>query len=206
MSYVGRGLLLKYLPKPVQNWINKLQFRPGNPKLMEPSPAARETDEAVPRIQGYRYPAPGSRPPPRIPRVESPDDVFDIKYYSRDTVRQPRKRYVLANKAYLSEEQKKKAVAIDAEPPKQLNWGSTGKFGNPAVKEYDPTGLRSSMTATYEALEASLEKHQPDHLPTPVWWDEYDEICAKHEAQGRPIPLGRPTQWIKPAGLKKASW
>jgi len=145
MSQVGRGMLMKYLPKPVQNFINKLQFRPENPKLMEPAPFVQEKLDGVDRIQGYRYPAPGSRPAPRVPRVSNSDNVFDIKYYSRDTTRNGRpKLVVFKNKKNLSESEIK---AIEDGKTKELEAstarGSTGQFGNPAVKQYDPSGLRS---------------------------------------------------------------
>ena len=38
----------------------------------------------VDRIQGFRYPAPGSRHGARIPIRETVDDVYDIKEYTRD--------------------------------------------------------------------------------------------------------------------------
>lgn len=76
-------------------------------------------------------------------------------------------------------------TAIDATPSDEPK-GSTGKFGNKAVFEYDPTGLRSSMTATHEAYQASLKKHLPDHLVTYAWEADQEAIIAKYEALGVP--------------------
>ena len=72
----------RYFPKPVRDWVHSWQFRPNAPHRMEPGPAADWVPagkQAVERIKGYRYPAPGSRPPARVPRVENTDEVFDTK-------------------------------------------------------------------------------------------------------------------------------
>ena len=48
--------------------------------------------------------------------------------------------------------------------PIRLNQSPGNK--NPAVLEYDPTGLRSTMSATWGALDkAVVENAAPDHLP-----------------------------------------
>ena len=141
MSHIGRGIIAKYLPKNVAKWIDGLQFRPGKPSDMEPSPLATQKLAGVDRIQGYRSPAPGSRPAPRVPRLENSDEVFDTKYYHRDTRRMPRNHIIYYNKKYLNDDQVK-AITDGANEP-NLDWGSSGKFGNPAVKTYDDSGLRS---------------------------------------------------------------
>eukprot|EP00634_Sargassococcus_sp_CCMP2135_P004058 CAMPEP_0198648208 /NCGR_PEP_ID=MMETSP1467-20131203/3314_1 /TAXON_ID=1462469 /ORGANISM="unid. sp., Strain CCMP2135" /LENGTH=204 /DNA_ID=CAMNT_0044383909 /DNA_START=81 /DNA_END=695 /DNA_ORIENTATION=- len=204
MSYIGRGMLAKYLPKSVQNFIEGLQFRPQKPSDMEPSPLVRQKLKGVDRIQGYRYPAPGSRPPARIPRVDNTDDVFDIKFLGKDTRRAPRNHIIFTNKKCLDSEEIK-AITTKAESVK-LDWGSSGKFGNPAVKEYDPTGLRSSMTATHEALAKSLEEHKPTQLVHYEWWDEQDAIIADAKAKGIPPPPGKPPAWKYPKERYQASW
>ena len=85
MSWFGRGKLAKMLPAFAEKWVHNLQFRPLRPHTMEPGPEANWVPKGVPRITGYRQPAPGSRPIARIPRVESSDEVFENNYYSRDT-------------------------------------------------------------------------------------------------------------------------
>jgi hypothetical protein len=39
----------------------------------------------VERIQGFRYPAPGSRGNPQIPLRESSDDIYNTQFYTRDS-------------------------------------------------------------------------------------------------------------------------
>jgi dTDP-glucose pyrophosphorylase len=61
----------------------------------------------------------------------------------------------------------------------------------PAVAQYDPTGLRSTMTATWAALDASLKAHAtPNHLPVPDWWSNYKNIQKEREAKGLPPAVG----------------
>ena len=70
--------------------------------------------------------------------------------------------------------------------------GSSGRFKNPAVALYDPSGLRSTMSATWEALDlAVLKNADPNHLPAPAWYtnqESVDEFCEK---KGIPYTLGR---------------
>ena len=44
----------------------------------------------VERIKGFRYPAPGSQPQPRIPTVASEDRIYDVQFYSRDSRNLPK--------------------------------------------------------------------------------------------------------------------
>jgi hypothetical protein len=62
--------------------------------------------------------------------------------------------------------------------------------------KYDPSGLRSSMSATWGALEKAVdEKATPNHLPKPAWWNELDAIEAECEKKGIPYLMGR--RWGK---------
>ncbi|KAJ8608507.1 hypothetical protein CTAYLR_005714 [Chrysophaeum taylorii] len=201
MSYVGRGIIAKFLPEPIKKWLHNLQFKPLRPHTMEPGPAANQKVEGVERIQGYRYPAPASRPPPVVPRVENPDMTFDIKYYSRDVRRAARERTVVLAKKHLTPGDLAEIAEGDA-PDR----GSSGKFGNPAVKTYDPTGLRSAMSATHEALEAELDLHRPNHMVHYAWEDDVDEILAACKAKGIPPVPGAPFKWKEPAIAKQARW
>jgi len=176
---------------------------------MEPHAMASRTYPGVDRIKGYRNPAPGSRPAPVIPRFESSDQVFDTKYYTRDTRRAERTTYVITAKKYLDAEQLKLLAESGDEEVAPTERGSDARFGNPAVLSYDPTGLRSAMTATHEELDKALEAAMPDHLVQPEWAkkDEVmDEIMAKYKSDGTfPVP-GRPFPWKIPACAKVASW
>jgi hypothetical protein len=62
----------------------------------------------------------------------------------------------------------------------------------PAVFQYDPSGLRSSMTSNHAALEAALEKIEPTHLPTEPWMlaGSYEALLKEREDKGLPPPIG----------------
>lgn len=77
---------------------------------------------------------------------------------------------------------------------------------NPAVLAYDPTGLRSAMSATNEALEASIERHLPTHLQTAQWKADAGDIIAKWEADGtHPVP-GRAVRMNEPNNYRVFRW
>mmetsp|Transcript_7347 Transcript_7347/g.21630 ORF Transcript_7347/g.21630 Transcript_7347/m.21630 type:complete len:223 (-) Transcript_7347:38-706(-) len=222
MSYFGRGALVKYFPKPVRDWVHSWQFRPNAPHRMEPGPAADwvpEGKQAVERIKGYRYPAPGSRPPARVPRVESTDEVFDTKYYSRDTRRATRDRAVVLAKKYLKPAELRAIEAAAApppelkegeEPPPPVNIGSSGNFGKLnyeiAVSRYSPDGLRSAMSATHEALATAIKTQDADQLVTYAWEPDADAILADLKAKGLPPTGGVPFKWKLPASARQAQW
>ena len=72
-----------------------------------------------------------------------------------------------------------------------LKAGSPG-MKNPAVARYDPTGLRSTMTASWKELDAALLKNaEPDHFPDPVWVTEIDKLNEECERKGLPYRLGK---------------
>lgn len=69
--------------------------------------------------------------------------------------------------------------------------GSPG-FKNVAVARYDPSGLRSAMTATWKELDAALAvSATPDHLPRAVWEKDYDKLLEEWEKKGIPPRLGK---------------
>jgi len=82
--------------------------------------------------------------------------------------------------------------------------GSPG-FNNPAVASYDPTGLRSSMTATWAALDKALESEKPDHLPAPDWYNDRDEIARECERKGIPLVIGK-RRMNAPDSYNKLKW
>lgn len=51
---------------------------------------------------------------------------------------------------------------------KKLKLGSPGQK-NPAVARYDPSGLRSSMTTNWPALDAAMKQFAPTHFVEPEW-------------------------------------
>eukprot|EP00640_Fibrocapsa_japonica_P007004 CAMPEP_0113935714 /NCGR_PEP_ID=MMETSP1339-20121228/2814_1 /TAXON_ID=94617 /ORGANISM="Fibrocapsa japonica" /LENGTH=162 /DNA_ID=CAMNT_0000937957 /DNA_START=219 /DNA_END=707 /DNA_ORIENTATION=+ /assembly_acc=CAM_ASM_000762 len=160
----------------------------------------RHKPEGVERIQGYRYPAPGARRGAVVPHVENEDDLFDIGYYKRDTRRMPQDRITI-----IPGKDAPKVIYHGAANTKELPAGSPGR-PNPAVERYDPSGLRSSMTATHAALAESLEKYKPNHLVKEEWADKEQEIVEWYTSRGLPPVPGRPTNWAKPADWDKPSW
>ena len=61
-----------------------MEFRPNDAgagyQILPPQTKVVNVD----RIQGFRFPAPGSRHGARIPIRETEEDVYDIKEYTRD--------------------------------------------------------------------------------------------------------------------------
>ncbi|CAN0355403.1 unnamed protein product, partial [Ectocarpus sp. 13 AM-2016] len=81
---------------------------------------------------------------------DNPDLQYDIGYFKRDTRRAPRQihSYVAPSLRMLADERVK--VGPEDPAPSQGN-------KNPAVLKYDPTGLRSTMSATNEAWAESVK-------------------------------------------------
>ena len=161
----------------------------------------------------YRYPSPGSQGAPKMPLFEADEDPFDSGYYKRDT----RRRYL--SQEYGNPELKKaRLLQMDQNDPavqealKQLEAGPESSPGNDGVfatgpSDFDPTGLRSSVGATFASLEKSLDAHMPDHLPTPVWVGQEEEIVAWHKERNLPVPLGQYYQGLKvPRHRRVAYW
>ena len=153
----------------------------------------------VPRIKGFRYPAPGSQPLPAIPVRENEDGVYNTQHYSRDPSNLPLTDTTTFNSSA------KSPVTL---APKVKHIGSPGTFKNPAVATYDPTGLRATMSATWGALEkAAITNAAPNHLPAPSWLKDVEEISAECDRKGIPQALGK--RWkpsIIPVGLNDVKW
>merc|ERR1711871_1177284 len=100
----------------------------------------------------------------------NPEEVYDIKYYSRDTRRNQGALTVAEGDYAMIEAEEKKLLAAkaaageDGEDAPPLNVGSPGN-GNPDVYRYSKDGLRNTMTATHGALAASLERHVQTQNP-----------------------------------------
>lgn len=73
---------------------------------------------------------------------------------------------------------------------------------------YDPTGLRTTKTATWQATAKVLaERARPDHLPTPTWEKDYDKLVAERERKGLPPPVGAPYKYKKiPENYNQVRW
>jgi hypothetical protein len=72
---------------------------------------------------------------------------------------------------------------------------------------YDPTGLRTTKTATWEALDAVLAaRAKPNHLVVEEWAKDYDAMCADREAKGLPAPVGRRQKFTVSSNYNRVSW
>lgn len=71
---------------------------------------------------------------------------------------------------------------------------------------YDPTGLRTTKTTTWEALDKALQKAVPTHLPAPEWLNEFDQMCDEREAKGLPAPIGRRMKLKASVGFNDVRW
>ena len=147
-----------------------------------------------------------------MPRVENTDEVFETNYFVRDTRRAKRDRAVILAKKYLEPSELKAIQAADAplaegEEAEEINLGSKGKMGQwLPVSRYSPDGLRSAMTATHEALDASLKTHEADQLTHYAWEADADAILADTQAKGLPPIPGAPFKWKMPESAKRAQW
>lgn len=139
------------------------------------------------------------REAPQIPNVSSTDRIYDNNHYKRDTVRNPEPPVVFMVESNAP-------ICIEA-PPQVLETGGSPGNNNPAVLRYDPSGLRSTMSATQSALEESLKEHAPDHQPTPLWAKDADKIIEDLESKGLPMTAGKPTRWsVEPHENKSYAW
>ena len=177
-------------------------FKPNDTQNeLWPMPRNKHSYPGVERSKGFRYPSPGSQGPVNIPQVVSDDSIFDTKYLSRDTRRYPREIISWTPGYKLPVE----STFPDAEPGGKA-LGAPGTFGNPAVKKYDETGLRSAMTATNPELEKSLLAHMPIHNVHYEYDGIGNQIVEACDKKGIPIPPGRRTPIAVPKRARMARW
>lgn len=168
-----------------------------SPKPNQKIPISK-TDPTITAM--YRHPSPGSSPPASLPEFSNDgsydDDPFDIGYFKRDT----RRRYLsseMGNREQelaklklmdqndpLVQEEIKKVLAGPLSSP-----GNKGKFAT-GPSDFDPTGLRATMSVTWAELEKSLDSHMPNHLPTPIWVGHESSILQWYKDRDLPVPVG----------------
>lgn len=147
----------------------------------------------------FRYPSPGSQEGGRQPE-EDPgsmyEDPYKVAYYPRDTTRMnqdsafPNRELEEIKLALLPEDSEavKEAKERFEEGPKSSP-GNNGRFAT-GPSDFDPSGLRATMSTSHEAVQKSLEEHMPDHLPMPDWWNKQEEIVAWYKENNLPMPMG----------------
>jgi len=117
----------------------------------------------------------------------SPERMYDIKYYSRDT-RRSRVHNLRVTMSHPS-------LGIDASPAPPRLTGSPGTFANPAVARYDESGLRSAMSATHESMNESISKYMPTHLPRSAWATEEQAAELLAHAKDNNLPPAPGKTW-----------
>lgn len=176
----------RFVPAPVKRLLRKLQFQGGSMRSSQHNAGAAATNPDDKR-PFYRYPTAGSREHPVIPHGPLERD-YDIKYFPRDTRRADWHDKVAAPENTFGDKlinATRGAILVD-DPVK-----SSPGNGNPDVMRYDPSGLRSAMTATHEAMDVEMQKHRPTQLCTFEWEDYADEVIESYEAHGIPPVPGR---------------
>jgi len=161
----------------------------------------------------YRYPSPGSQEPPNLPEFDEGEDPYDNGYFKTDTRRRydyselgnpERERLKLElmdqNDPNVQEELK----ALEAGP--ESSPGNNGRFAT-GPSDFDPSGLRATMSVTWKKLEESLDAHMPDHLPEPTWAGREEEVIKWYEDRDLPVPVGEYYEYLKvPYERRVAQW
>ena len=198
----------------------KVVYMPDDPHSLEQAPKPEtkihltDDKEAGPTAQ-FRYPSPGSQPPVDMPSEDKGtiyDDPYVTSHYTRDTARRnldpafPNPEIERLKLELLPQDDPRvqEAKAIFEEGPKSSP-GNKGMFAT-GKSDFDPKGLRATMSASHEALNESLDANMPDHLPYPDWWTKQDEIVAWHEERGLPVPIGGTGWGLVPREGRIARW
>mmetsp|Transcript_35272 Transcript_35272/g.35931 ORF Transcript_35272/g.35931 Transcript_35272/m.35931 type:complete len:197 (+) Transcript_35272:48-638(+) len=192
-----RAFWEKYLSKATVDRIRRvILYKPDDPYNLWQMPPAQVPDDEVERIKGFRYPAPGSRVGARVPIRENEEQVYDIKHYSRDS-----RNLQKTDELYINASSKPTLTA-----PLVPRIGSPGSK-NPAVESYDPSGLRTTMTANWASLDKALaENAAPNHLVTPEWEKDIEKIWAECDRKGIPRVVGRRMYNSAPASYNEIRW
>jgi hypothetical protein len=78
---------------------------------------------------------------------------------------------------------------------------------NIGLLAYDPSGLRTTKTATWQSVDKVLiAKAQPNHLPQPEWLDDIDSIAEERERKGLPDAIGRTQKFSYSANYNQVRW
>jgi hypothetical protein len=182
-------------------------FRPEDTHGLHQVPPAKYSQPKVDRIRGYRYPAPGSQTTAKVPTLTNEDTKYDIKYFSRNTRRAGHidadgksNRF---NEKFLSNSRSEIALIDDDAPI-----GSPGNhYTADTVAEYDPSKLRSAMTATHEETFKAIQEVMPDHLVTYDFEGDYEGLVASYESKGLPPTPGPASeQDFIVSAAKTAAW
>eukprot|EP01033_Poteriospumella_lacustris_P002770 gene2770-2013_t len=176
-------VLRKYLSPAVVEKVRKATlFRPEDPnKLLQILPWNWQHHE-VARIKGFRNPSPGSQAAPSVPTRESEDDIYNTNFYPRDPRNLKTGDVTLLNTT-------KQAQLVESDKP-QLPAAYKRKIN---LLPFDPSGLRTTKTTTWAAVQPILEKRAvATHFPEPVWMKEAETMQSERSSKGLPPAVGKP--------------
>jgi hypothetical protein len=72
---------------------------------------------------------------------------------------------------------------------------------------YDPSGLRTTKTTTWEAADKELAlRATPNHLPQPEWMNDVDAMNKAREEKGLPSPIGRRMKYTYTKNYNEVRW
>jgi hypothetical protein len=159
-----------------------LVYRPDDLNDLLQQWPQKHYDAGIEHIEGYRFPAPGSRPEPNI-STKSDDQFFEGGKYAHDprNLRKEDFTYIngKANQHLIDEGSLPRA-------------GSANRKPHAAISSYDPAGLRATITATWTELDKALAKNAtPDHLPVYECEKDQEFIVSECIRKGIPIQEGR---------------
>mmetsp|Transcript_19716 Transcript_19716/g.24865 ORF Transcript_19716/g.24865 Transcript_19716/m.24865 type:complete len:265 (-) Transcript_19716:132-926(-) len=193
-------------------------FRPddvhGLEQIPRPNTKVAITEDGS-KTAMFRYPSPGSQEGGKQPSEDVGtmyEDPYKVAYYPRDTRRMhedpafPNPELEEIKLALLPEDDEavKEAKAKFEEGP-QSSPGNKGRFAT-GPSDFDPSGLRASMSTNNEAVAQSLAENMPDHLPMPDWWNKQEELAAWYKENNLPTPLGAIGYGTVPREGRIARW
>lgn len=163
----------------------------------------------------FRYPSPGSQMGGRQPEEDKGtlyEDPFFVSYYPRDTSRRDH------DPAFPSPDVEK--LKLDLLPQDDVNVqeaqakfeeGARSSPGNKGMfatgkSDFDPTGLRATMSTNHEAVEKNMNNFMPNHLPVPDWWHDQEKLAAWYDENDLPVPLGNTGYGTIPREGRIARW
>eukprot|EP01031_Cornospumella_fuschlensis_P027031 gene27031-32664_t len=194
----GTTVLKKLVPAPIYQRVREaLLFRPEDPNNLHQMPPQRKVaNNGVTRIQGFRYPSPGSQGQVSIPLRNSVDDVYDITHYTMDHRNAQAKTVVSLGTS-------RGDVDVDLTEPHPVTHGKR----KISLLDYDARGLRTTKTTTWEAAEAALaQRAKPSHLPLPEWLAEIQAVDAEREQRGLPPAVGRRQRMAGSGNFNHVRW
>lgn len=93
-------------------------------------------------------------------------------------------------------------LTVDLDQPRPVTHGKR----KISLLPYDPSGLRTTKTVTWDSVTPVLNSHLPTHLPQPIWLAEEDEIQAERERKGLPASCGKRYNAQMSANYNQVKW